>query len=751
MRFNIGLRVPLDRHSPLGQIVYNLPGLNCFTGVNGIIATCDPKHIIKRFATMIRSPSGIQLGDTHLKTDDFFITLTIFETVTEDKARLLLNPADKQNVPQAVNLLQTLLDIHNINLNTIANPTHRHRVKAAIFLATILCYFLFPFIKVEMSLSEQIQSLSTFSHLITAFHLKHRSGFMNNALFGDAQAIVKSIIFNVARLQTIRPTIKYHILLEGTDRLEGVFSHARTQDHSRNFDILQLAHKLSVGAEINAILERNPDLDRGHARRNLIGVRGVDHVNPKSWTGEVEVGSVDICACYLAGRAQADKLLAEYFGRDNRSLDWDAIFFDHTCDHLRPEGHYIGSRAADQDPNDDDSGELEDSLSQQLNAAQGKDEDPTNFADACDESYLDVNREVPDPDSLDTGSQQDSNIQVNELNLELQILNPYEATRRTRPYLMVGTRERHIDALMAERLVSDRARKSTIQTLRAQGLTIAETISPRRRGQKIEDSENRVNDMNRVKCGDLGGFLVRVAGKVLMAVGEVLNFRQGTSKNNLNRIDISDLDSETGTKVTTVAVQVLDLSSTLQIDGPPTTDFSWKWTKKYIQTLASKDGITNQRHFMARIPGKNFYPLGPDVMIDDEDIPVWMLAHSDLTAALDKAWKSLNPDTDEIITNIESLPEMFGDGLPYKSSAGIPQLYVANPPIALTKLQARDRVPCRICNKVFPLNKMRNHVGEHILRSLRTREFEIMDLVLDEEDINDINEEVSHQLHNKLY
>jgi hypothetical protein len=190
---------------------------------------------------------------------------------------------------------------------------------------------------------------------------------------------------------------------------------------------------------------------------------------------------------------------------------------------------------------------------------------------------------------------------------------------------------------------------------------------------------------------------------------------------------------------------VLDLSSCLQINRP-TTDFSWKWTKKYIQTLASKDGITNQRHFMARIPGKNFYPLGPNVMIDDEDIPVWMLAHSDLTAALDEAWKSLNPDADEIVTNVESLPEMFGDGLPYKSSARIPQLYVANPPIALTKLQARDRVPCHICTKVFPLNKMRNHVGEHILRLLRTREFEIMDLVLDEEDINDINEEVSHWL-----
>jgi len=58
------------------------------------------------------------------------------------------------------------------------------------------------------------------------------------------------------------------------------------------------------------------------------------------------------------------------------------------------------------------------------------------------------------------------------------------------------------------------------------------------------------------------------------------------------------------------------------------------------------------------------------------------------------------------------MAEMFGDGLPYKSTAGIPQLYVANPPVALTKLRAKDRVPCRIC-----------------IRSLRTREFEITEVV----------------------
>jgi len=190
MRFTIGLTNVIVPDSELGKILYKLdgspklPGLNCCTGIDGLITTCDPKHIIKRYATMIRSRGGIQLGNIFLMSEDFLLAMTIFETITEEQAIQLLNPADKQNVPKAVNLLQTLLDIHNIN--TIANPTQLHRVRAAVFVATILSYFLFPFIKVGMSLSEQIQSLSTYSHLVTTLFLRHRTGFMNSALFADS-------------------------------------------------------------------------------------------------------------------------------------------------------------------------------------------------------------------------------------------------------------------------------------------------------------------------------------------------------------------------------------------------------------------------------------------------------------------------------------------------------------------------------------------------------------------------------------
>lgn len=221
----------LPKNIPLGEILSKLPGLNLWTGPKGLLGTSDPKHIVKRCATKIRSPSGIQIGANTIQSADVFSALTNIHGMTEDKANLLLNPADKQNVPKAVNLLQSLFDLKEKSLATVT-PTDYTRLQGIIFLATVLSFFLFPFINVHMPLSQQIRSLSTYSHLITALYRMHKSSFLTAELISDSQAIVKNVIFTVAKLQIIDPKTLYYIILEGSDRLEEVFSRARTQDHA---------------------------------------------------------------------------------------------------------------------------------------------------------------------------------------------------------------------------------------------------------------------------------------------------------------------------------------------------------------------------------------------------------------------------------------------------------------------------------------------------------------------------------------
>ena len=43
----------LDGNSPLGQILSPLLGLNCYTSCDKVTSTCDPKHILKRFASLL--------------------------------------------------------------------------------------------------------------------------------------------------------------------------------------------------------------------------------------------------------------------------------------------------------------------------------------------------------------------------------------------------------------------------------------------------------------------------------------------------------------------------------------------------------------------------------------------------------------------------------------------------------------------------------------------------------------------------
>jgi hypothetical protein len=160
-------------------------------------------------------------------------------------------------------------------------------------MAKVFEYFLLPFIDVEMDLSQQVKSLSTYAHLCTAMYFKHKLEFLTGALYADSQAIVKNIVFTIARLQLIDGTIEYYIIHDGTDRLERTFSNVCIQDHSRNFDIAQLGHKVSIASEINATMEQNPELDAGSRRLNLKDAKGIDHVNPKSWLGNVEAGRVN--------------------------------------------------------------------------------------------------------------------------------------------------------------------------------------------------------------------------------------------------------------------------------------------------------------------------------------------------------------------------------------------------------------------------------------------------------------------------
>ncbi|TEB22324.1 hypothetical protein FA13DRAFT_1695305 [Coprinellus micaceus] len=730
----------IDLESPLGRKLSRLEGLNLHTGENGMLGTCDFKHIMKRFSTWIRSSTGIQLGDTVIQSRHVFEALLTLDKRSPADVEALLNPKDKQNVPAAVKLIEALLEIDPKIPNTSASlQAVTKRLPEIAFIAQLLGYFLRPFTDVKMSLSDQIRSLSTYSHLLTALYRRHGSAFMNGALYADSQAIVKNIIFTAARLKILDKDMEYFIILDGTDRLEGVFGTARTQDHGRNFDILQLAHKLSIGAEINAIYERHARLSMGHRRLKLINVSGIDHTNPVSWIGDVVLRNLRLRKEYAAGAEIARMLLEVRFGEP---VDFSQIFSKPNIDHLRPTGVWVGTRVEDKEPEDKDISQVIDSLTGSASSStvvsvemqtdaqedhqsgdEGED-DPTSL-DPAEEIGTESESEDADADPA-IGAQgtlfADEDAAAEEADSQASI-NPLHPVSKSNSYLVdeAGV-QRSKHTLVAQYLVtSDAARKLVTRTFRVRGDTLEGTEHARK---KRRDQLNAMNEQREgnTSMGDPGAILVRTGTDIAIAVVDVLNFRKLKAKTNLYSISEADL----GAAGTTVAVQFLKLEP-VQKDEK----LEWRWDGNYLQIQHSGDQPKTAKHFATRVRGKEFRsitPRGPSLEGDADQCMGWIFDHEMLKSTMEDMWANLNPEKNEILSNIQALLEIDGSiaSLPLTfsptGSEHVHSLHVHNPPSILSPEATQSitkSLPCKLCLKSEPLARMRNHVGKHILWSLR--------------------------------
>jgi hypothetical protein len=176
--------------------------------------TCDPKHIFKHFATLLHS-SGFTIKDQFISSTDVRKQLLLSLHIAPDEVVNIMDAQDKQNVPKAVKLLWYLGSL-------ACNPSpvddfRWARYECICFMLQVFGYFMEPFIDVHMDLSQQLESLSTYTHLVVALQLEHGTACLTRALYADTQAIVKNIFFVVARLQLISANLTFHLIHEGMD------------------------------------------------------------------------------------------------------------------------------------------------------------------------------------------------------------------------------------------------------------------------------------------------------------------------------------------------------------------------------------------------------------------------------------------------------------------------------------------------------------------------------------------------------
>ncbi|KAJ7362431.1 hypothetical protein DFH08DRAFT_683383 [Mycena albidolilacea] len=89
----------------------------------------------------------------------------------------------------------------------------------------------------------------------------------------------------------------------------------------------------------------------------------------------------------------------------------------------------------------------------------------------------------------------------------------------------------------------------------------------------------------------------------------------------------------------------------------------WQWTGNYYLRIDSstKDAYATHKHFILEVPSIILQPLGSTL----GKIPT-----SELVDIMDLAWQMLDPESEQVLANIEMLPQVTNPSLPYHDSSG---------------------------------------------------------------------------------
>ncbi|KLO14229.1 hypothetical protein SCHPADRAFT_826611, partial [Schizopora paradoxa] len=341
MVYALFFKYHLDSGHRLYKYLSRLPGLNLWVGEGDITADFDWKHLIKRIARLLRSQEGLVVGDTIVNRMNLKQHLCRVGDLSEFKIDNLLNPADAQDVPRAIDLINAVTSI-GISSTSQCNPSEVQENLIFNAVGIMFSAFMNPFISPSWNLSQQVISLSKSAHMCCALFREYGTSFMPNQLYGDLQTAIKNIIFVIAKTQDLDGYQKVYIFQCGDDRLEILFGRLRMLGaHNANFTFKQILDRLSGALDIDEVFASHPDLDRGHRRLKCTRTEHADHLNPESWRGDARANSVNLETAWAQGRDMAV--------RELKALDLEIDFLslfgtNRILDLLKPfgDGKYPG-------------------------------------------------------------------------------------------------------------------------------------------------------------------------------------------------------------------------------------------------------------------------------------------------------------------------------------------------------------------------------------------------------------------------
>ena len=230
----------LSPESPIYALLRPLGFLNLFVGDDDLTCDKDYKHVFKRFRNLFVRPRGVTLNHRRI-TPDTMTNQFKSAGLSADHIRSVFNPDDKQDVKMALDMLKDIWSLPRVSESINSNRGFLENREALWILGKFLFHLVFPYICIDLSLSEQVEHLSAASHLALALYKQAGKEFIPTGLYIDLMIMVKNVIFCIAKAKIDDPDGEFFPIQLGTDRLEELFGILRTMvGNDANVDILQL-------------------------------------------------------------------------------------------------------------------------------------------------------------------------------------------------------------------------------------------------------------------------------------------------------------------------------------------------------------------------------------------------------------------------------------------------------------------------------------------------------------------------------
>jgi len=301
----------LSPNSLIYSLLQRLKFLDLHVGDDDLTCDKDYKHIFKRFRNLfVRERSVVIMG--RRITPNIMMTHFKSEGLSADHIRSLFNPDDAQDVKMAFDMLKDVWNLPRLHeVPSYKSPGFLQTREALWILGKLLFHMVFPYLCVDLSLSEQIEHLSAAAHLALPLFWLAGKDFIPTNLYIDLMLMIKNVLFCIAKAKVDDPNGEFWIILLGTDRLEELFGILRTMvGNDANLDVYQLVCRLAGTTEVSNILAKYPHWDRSPRRLKLPSLSreskeipdSADHIKPASWKGNVKVKDVSLHTSWNRGR-----------------------------------------------------------------------------------------------------------------------------------------------------------------------------------------------------------------------------------------------------------------------------------------------------------------------------------------------------------------------------------------------------------------------------------------------------------------